>query len=104
MFKRSIIIAAVLTVMAAPAYAGPAEKLDKFDRKLDRLERQGAWEQGSRMDRLEDRVDRFENRVDRREDRRDRKVNNGWRDRAEDRLDRAENIRDRREDRRDRRR
>ena len=96
---------AIVTALAAPvALAGPAERFERFDNRLDRLERQGVIEQGSRLDRIEDRIDRRENVVDRREDRRDRKVNNGPRDRAEDRLDRVENIYDRREDRRDRRR
>ena len=97
------IVTALAMPMAAPvALAGPAERLERFDNRLDRLERRGVIEQGSYLDRVEDRIDRFENKVDRREDRRDRAVNHGPRDRAEDRLDRLENIQDRREDRRDR--
>ena len=94
---------AIVTALAAPiALAGPAERLERFDNRLDRLERQGVIEQGSRLDRIEDRIVRRENVVDRREDRRDRAVNNGPLDRLEDRVDRLENIQDRREDRRDR--
>ena len=97
------IVTAIAASVAAPsALAGPAERLERFDNRLDRLERRGVIEQGSYLDRVEDRIDRFENKVDRREDRRDRAVNHGPRDRAEDRLDRLENIQDRREDRRDR--
>lgn len=91
------------TLLAAPiALAGPAERFERFDNRLDRLERQGVIKQGSYLDRLEDRIDRRENVIDRREDRRDRAVNNGPLDRFEDRIDRLENVQDRREDRRDR--
>ena len=94
---------AIVTALAAPiALAGPAERLERFDNRLDRLERQGVIEQGSRLDRIEARIDRRENVVDRREDRRDRAVNNGPLDSFEDRVDRLENVQDRREDRRDR--
>lgn len=97
----SLALAAAL--VAPVALAGPAERLERFDNHLDRLEHRGVIEQGSRLDRVEDRIDRFENKVDRREDRRDRAVNNGPLDRLEDRVDRLENIQDRREDRWDRR-
>jgi len=106
---KSIGLAAMIAALATPlamqpAVAGPTERADRIDRKLDRAERRGVIEQGSRADKVEDRFDRFENRVDRREDRRDRQVDLGPRDRIEDRIDRAENVYDRREDRRDRRR
>lgn len=95
---------AIITALAAPvALAGPAERFERIDNRLDRLERQGVIKQGSRLDYLEDRFDRRENKIDRREDRRDRAVNHGPLDRLEDRLDRLENVYDRREDRRDRR-
>ena len=94
---------AIVAALAAPiALAGPAERFERLDNRLDRLERQGVIEQGSYWDRVEDRLDRRENIIDRREDRRDRAVNNGPLDRLEDRVDRLENIQDRREDRRDR--
>ncbi len=94
---------AIVAAMAAPiALAGPAERFERLDNHLDRLERQGVIKQGSYWDRVEDRLDRRENIIDRREDRRDRAVNNGPLDRLEDRIDRLENIQDRREDRRDR--
>lgn len=94
---------AIVTALAAPiALAGPAERFERLDNRLDRLERQGVIKQGSYWDRVEDRLDRRENIIDRREDRRDRAVNNGPLDRLEDRVDRLENIQDRREDRRDR--
>ncbi len=94
---------ALATLLAAPiALAGPAERLERLDNRLDRLERQGVIKQGSYLDRLEDRIDHRENVIDRREDRRDRAVNHGPLDRLEDRVDRLENIQDRREDRRDR--
>lgn len=94
---------ALATLLAAPiALAGPAERFERLDNRLDRLERQGVIKQGSYLDRLEDRIDHRENIIDRREDRRDRAVNNGPLDRLEDRIDRLENIQDRREDRRDR--
>ena len=93
----------LVAAMAAPiALAGPAERFERLDNRLDHLERIGVIKQGSYLDRLEDRIDRRENKIDRREDRRDRAVNHGPRDRFEDRLDRLENIQDRREDRRDR--
>lgn len=95
---------ALVTALAAPvALAGPPERLERFDNRLDRIERRGVIEQGSYLDRVEDRIDRRENKIDRREDRRDRAVNNGPLDRLEDRVDRLENIQDRHEDRRDRR-
>ena len=94
---------AIVAALAAPiALAGPAERFERLDNRLDRLERQGVIKQGSYWDRVEDRLDRRENIIDRREDRRDRAVNNGPLDRLEDRIDRLENIQDRREDRRDR--
>ncbi|MEM9571777.1 MAG: hypothetical protein AAF996_09930 [Pseudomonadota bacterium] len=99
-----IALIALTATLAAPiALAGPAERLERFDNRLDRLERAGVIKQGSRLDRIEDRIDRRENIIDRREDRRDRAVNHGPLDRFEDRLDRLENIQDRREDRWDRR-
>ncbi|MHA7858844.1 MAG: hypothetical protein ACX94D_12230 [Henriciella sp.] len=95
---------AIISALAAPvALAGPAERFERLDNRLDRLERQGVIKQGSYWDRVEDRIDRRENVIDRREDRRDRAVNNGPLDRVEDRVDRLENVQDRREDRRDRR-
>lgn len=94
---------ALATLLAAPiALAGPAERFERLDNRLDRLERQGVIKQDSYLDRFEDRIDHRENIIDRREDRRDRAVNNGPLDRLEDRIDRLENIQDRREDRRDR--
>lgn len=94
---------AITAALAAPiALAGPAERFERLDNRLDRLERQGVIKQGSYWDRVEDRIDRRENKIDRREDRRDRAVNLGPLDRLEDRIDRLENIQDRREDRRDR--
>ena len=94
----------LIAALASPiALAGPADRLERLDNQLDRLERQGVIKQGSYWDRVEDRIDRRENVIDRREDRRDRAVNNGPLDRLEDRVDRLENIQDRREDRRDRR-
>jgi hypothetical protein len=91
---------AIISALAAPvALAGPAERFERLDNRLDRLERQGVIKQGSYWDRVEDRIDRRENVIDRREDRRDRAVNNG----PLDRVDRLENVQDRREDRRDRR-
>ncbi len=94
----------LIAALAAPvALAGPAERFERLDNRLDQLERQGVIKQGSYWDRVEDRIDRRENIIDRREDRRDRAVNNGPLDRLEDRVDRLENIQDRREDRRDRR-
>ena len=96
-------IALAATLAAPIALAGPAERFERLDNRLDRLERTGVIKQGSRLDRIEDRIDYRENVIDRREDRRDRAVNHGPLDRFEDRLDRLENIQDRREDRRDRR-
>ncbi|MEP1144427.1 MAG: hypothetical protein ABJH52_11965 [Henriciella sp.] len=96
-------LAIVTALMAPVALAGPAERLERLDNRLDYLERTGVIKQGSRLDHIEDRIDRRENKIDRREDRRDRAVNNGPLDRLEDRLDRLENIQDRREDRWDRR-
>ncbi|MEO1472904.1 MAG: hypothetical protein AAFS03_03030 [Pseudomonadota bacterium] len=101
---KPLITASLVAAFAAPAaVAGPPERFERVDNRLDRLERRGVIEQGSRADKVEDRFDRFEDRVDRREDRRDRAVDYGPRDRAEDRIDRAENVLDRRENRRDRR-
>lgn len=101
---RTVLIAAAAAGLAAPAVAGPAERLGWIDKRLDRAERQGAWAQGGWADRAEDRFDRFEDRVDRREDRRDRAIDLGPLDRLEDRVDRAENRWDRRENHNDRRR
>lgn len=95
MFIKSVIATSLLsTAIALPAVAGtqPAPKanaLSKLDNRLDRLERRGVIEQGSRLDRLEDRIDRREDKIDRR-------VNTGPKDRLEDRIDRRENRRDRR--------
>ena len=64
----------LVAAMAAPiALAGPAERFERLDNRLDHLERIGVIKQGSYLDRLEDRIDRRENKIDRREDRRDRK-------------------------------
>ena len=93
---------ALLMGTSAVASAGPAERLERLDNRLDRIERRGGIPQGSPADRWEDRLDRFEDRIDRREDMRDRAVTYGPRDLIEDRLDRLENIQDRRENRRDR--
>lgn len=101
--KSIIALTLAAAFMAPSALAGPPERLEHLDNRLDRLERRGVIEQGSRLDHIEDRIDRRENKIDRREDRRDRAVNNGPLDRLEDRVDRLENIQDRREDRRDRR-
>jgi TolA-binding protein len=100
--KKLITLTLVAALAAPVALAGPAERWERVDNRLDRLERRGVIEQGSYLDRLEDRIDRRENKIDRREDRRDRAVNNGPLDRLEDRVDRLENVQDRREDRRDR--
>ena len=63
---------AIVAALAAPiALAGPAERFERLDNRLDRLERQGVIEQGSYWDRVEDRLDRRENIIDRREDRRE---------------------------------
>jgi len=99
---KHLIIATLAAGAGAPALAGPPERVDRIDRRLDRAERLGFIEQGSRADRVEDRFDWVENRIDRREDQRDLRVDLGPRDRIEDRIDRAENVYDRREDRRDR--
>ncbi len=94
MFIKPVIATALLTAtIALPAAAGnqptpKANALSQLDNRLDRLERRGVIEQGSRLDRLEDRIDRKEDRIDRR-------VNKGPKDRLEDRLDRRENRRDR---------
>lgn len=101
--KKLISLAIAASLLAPVALAGPAERAERIDNRLDRLERQGVIKQGSRLDYIEDRFDRWENKIDRREDRRDRAVNNGPLDRLEDRIDRLENVQDRREDRRDRR-
>ncbi len=100
---KKLLTLTLIAALAAPiALAGPAERLERFDNRLDRLERRGVIAQGSYWDRVEDRIDRRENKIDRRADRSDRAVNHGPLDRLEDRLDRLENIQDRREDRRDR--
>ena len=106
MFKSiaAIAIAGTLFTPAALAYPDrlkPATKVERVDNRLDRLERRGVIEQGSRADKVEDRFDRFEDRIDRRENRRDEAVNLGPRDVLEDRLDRLEDRQDRRENRRD---
>ena len=102
---RSILTASlIVSLSAAPALAGPAERAGRIDKRLTAAERSGAWEQGSRADRAEDRIDRFEDRLDWREDRRDRAVDYGRLDRIEDVHDSRENRRDRLENRRDRRR
>lgn len=91
------------TAMAYPDRLKPAAKAERLDNRLDRLERRGVIEQGSRADKVEDRLDRWEDRVDRRENRRDEAIDLGPRDVFEDRLDRLEDRYDRRESRRDRR-
>jgi len=101
---KLVSVALVMGLASPIALAGPAERAERVDNRLDRAERNGVWAQGSRADIAEDRFDRFEDRVDRREDRRDRAVTLGPRDLIEDRFDRAENVIDRRENRRDRRR
>ena len=100
--KNAVFAVAVIALASSQAWAGPAERLGRLDKRLSVAEANGAWAQGSRADRWEDRIDRREDVVDRREDRRDRAVTHGPRDLAEDRLDRAENNLDRRENRRDR--
>lgn len=115
MLKLFTTLAAIMTLAAPAALAQnqnddrdrlrpPAERLGTLDRRLDIAERNGAWEQGTRADHIEDRFDRFEDRVDRRESRRDEAVDFGRRDVIEDRLDRAESRRDRAENVVDRRR
>ncbi|MEL6829086.1 MAG: hypothetical protein AAFO63_03005 [Pseudomonadota bacterium] len=101
---KLVTVSLVMGLASPIAMAGPAERAERIDNRLDRAERNGAWEQGSRADRVEDRFDRFEDRVDRREDVRDRAVTLGPRDLIEDRIDRAENVLDRAENRHDRRR
>ncbi|MEL6663385.1 MAG: hypothetical protein AAFO57_05495 [Pseudomonadota bacterium] len=112
---KSLVAASIVALCAAPvaiAQDAPperervrgAERLGQIDRRLDRAERNGRWEQGTRADYAENRFDRFEDRVDRRENRRDEAVDFGRRDVIEDRLDRAEDKIDRRENRVDRRR
>ena len=93
--KSLLVTTAILTGISINVAAGPAERAGRIDNRLNALEARGAWEQGSRWDRLEDRFDR-------REDRRDRAVTQGPRDLIEDRYDRAENRWDRRENRLDR--
>ena len=90
LIKTTLMTAVMSIAFASPAFAGTpkANALSKLDNRLDRLERVGVIEQGSRLDRLEDRIDRREDRIDRR-------VNNGPRDRLEGRIDRRENRRDR---------
>ena len=105
---KSITIFASAGVLIAPvalAYPDrpkPATKAERLDNRLDRLERRGVIEQGSRADKVEDRLDRWEDRIDRRENRRDEAVDLGPRDVWEDKLDRLEDRQDRRESRRDR--
>lgn len=103
MLRILTIMSVAATIMIPASSAQPAKRAERLDNRLDRVERRGGIEQGTRADRVEDRFDRFENRVDRREDQRDLAVDNGRLDRIEDRIDRAENVQDRREDRRDRR-
>jgi|GEM_PF-1790313 len=105
--KTAIIIAVLAGTAAAPlaeAQVKPAKRLEQLDNLTDRLERRGAWEQGSRADHVEDRFDRFEDRIDRRENRRDEAIDFGPLDVIEDKFDRLEDRFDRRENRRDRRR
>ncbi|MEO0437494.1 MAG: hypothetical protein AAF098_11360 [Pseudomonadota bacterium] len=99
---KTVIGLLAFSLLSTSAWAGPAERLGRLDKRLSVAEANGAWAQGSRADRFEDRVDRREDVVDRREDRRDRAVDHGPRDRFEDRIDSAENRRDRRENRIDR--
>ena len=102
MLLRTATVLLIASMTIAHVYAGPAERAGRIDKRLTAAENRGAWEQGSRADRLEDRFDRREDYLDRREDRRDRSVTYGRRDLIEDRVDRAENRRDRAENRRDR--
>ena len=114
MWKVITITAMVGAITAPAAFADarngverqrpPAERLGILDRRLDRAEFNGRYEQGTRADQAENRFDRFEDRVDRRENRRDEAVDLGPRDVIEDRFDRAEDRFDRRENRFDRRR
>ncbi len=101
-FAASLLCTMFVLGLAQHAVAGPAERAGRIDKRLTAAEARGAWEQGSRADRLEDRFDRREDVWDRREDRRDRAVTHGPRDLIEDRIDSAENRRDRAENRRDR--
>jgi len=109
MFKTIIAISLSTAMIAPTAMADrqyrhkPDVKLEGLDNRLDRLERRGVIEQGSRADKVEDRLDYFEDRVDRRENRRDERYDHGPRDVLEDKLDRLEDRQDRRENRRDRR-
>lgn len=107
---KSIATILVATTLVAPVATAdphrpkkPALKAERLDNRLDRLERRGVIEQGSRADKVEDRFDRWEDRIDRRENRRDEAVDHGPRDVLEDKLDRLEDRQDRRENRRDRR-
>ena len=99
------VVAAMIapTAMAYPDRPKPATWAERADNRLDRLERRGVIEQGSRADKVEDRLDRWEDRIDRRENRRDEAIDLGPRDVREDYFDRLEDRRDRRENRRDRR-
>ena len=105
---KSIATIAITAAFIAPASLAypdrpkPATKTERLDNRLDRLERRGVIEQGSRADKVEDRFDRFEDRIDRRENRRDEAIDLGPRDVWEDKLDRLEDRQDRRESRRDR--
>ena len=69
---KLISVTLAVALSAPVALAGPVQKLERIDNRLDRLERKGVIKQGSPLDRYEDRLDRFEDRVDRREDFRDR--------------------------------
>ena len=104
LIKTTTTFAILISLAAAPAFAAPADKLSRLDKRLTHAEASGRIKQGTRADRYEDRIDRFEDRVDRREDYRDRQVDNGRRDRIEDRFDARENRLDRAENRIDRRR
>ena len=102
--KRTLTTALATAVLSSAVMAGPAERAGRLDKRLTVAERSGAWEQGSRADRMEagHEIELHAHRLDRREDIRDRAVTHGPRDLREDRLDRAENKRDRLENRRDR--
>ena len=106
-FIAAILLASSIAAPGAMADPQRPKKLDvkaeRIDNRLDRLERRGHIEQGSRLDHVEDRIDRREDRLDRRENRRDEAIDLGPRDVIEDKLDRLEDRQDRRESRRDRR-
>lgn len=101
---KSILAALLASAVLAPAaFAAPAERAGRIDKRLSGAELRGAWVQGSPADHLEDRSDHREDIIDRRESRRDEAVDRNRRDVVEDVYDRQENRRDIVENRIDRR-